>query len=72
MKIIGLIAGFLGALILSIGAVMLFQIWQQVGLLCPDDPACGEARGAMAVAAVGTVAGLIMMVVGLLLRNRAS
>ena len=71
MRILGLIAGFLGAVILSMGALMAFQIFQQAGVLCPDDPACSEARSAGFVAAGGAVAGLGTLIAGLMLRRRA-
>lgn len=72
MRILGLIAGFLGAIILSVGALLTWQILQQVAVLCPDDAACSQARGAALVAAVGALSGLVTLIVGFLLRRRAS
>lgn len=71
MRLLGLIAGFLGAVILSVGALLTWQILQQVAVLCPDDIACAQARGGALVAAGGALSGLVMLVVGFLMRRRA-
>ncbi len=71
LKIIGLIAGFLGAIVAGMGAVMAFQIFQQIPVLCPADPACESARGAAWIAVFGSVVGVVTMIAGFMIRRRA-
>ena len=70
VRTLGLIAAILGAAILAIGAFMAWQIFAQAAVLCPDDPACGDARSAGWIALMGAVSGGVTLAVGLLLRRR--
>ncbi len=70
-RAIGLLSVGLGLCVALVGGLSALQIAQHLPLLCPDDPACTGARGAVWVGISAVVVGVIMIGAGIVIRRRA-